>query len=220
MIKRTAALALLLLSMAWHAAGQVVPDCTPGNLSEYEHLGAQGCNIGQARFFNFHYHKASGGLPPGAISVTPGTTPTGGDPGLLLEAHWAAPSQENSFISYDVEIPPAAKPLAGATLQMELGQISGTGEANVVTQICPLEASSDACGASAPRLEVMLSARAGRNVSDHRGLRIPLRSFRVISKPTLTTGRNGSARMNGFMMVFHFQSSPVSNAGKPPAGSH
>ncbi len=214
MINKAAALALLVLSIACHALGQVAPDCAPGNLSDYERLGAQGCNIGQARFFNFHYHKASGGLPPGAISVTPGTTPTGGDPGLLLEAHWAAPSQENSFISYDVEIPPSAKPLTGATLEMELGRVSGTGESKVVSQICPSGPHSDACGPPALELHVMLSARAGRNVSDHRELRIPLRWFRVISKPALTTGRNGSASMNGFMLVFHLHGTPAVT-GKP-----
>jgi hypothetical protein len=148
---KTAALILLMLAIAALAAAQAVPDCAPGNLAEYEHLGAQGCNIGNARFSNFHYHKASDGLPADAISVTPGTTPTGGDPGLLLEAHWTTPAQEKSFTSYDVEVPPAAQPLAGATLQMEFGQVSGTGEANVATGICPLETAVSGAATSHPQ---------------------------------------------------------------------
>ncbi len=208
MLKQIATLALLVLSMAWYAAGQATPDCAPGKLADYEHLGAQGCTIGHARFFNFHYHKTPNGLPASAISVTPGTTPNSGDPGLLLEAHWHTPLQQGSFISYRVDVPAVAGPLIGATLEMEFGQITGTGEATVVTEICSAEAASGKCGAGALALHVILSARAGRKVSDHRGLQNPLRSFRVINTPSLTTGRNGSASMNGFMMVFHFQAAP------------
>lgn len=213
MLKITAALALLVLSIAGPAPAQAAPDCAPGNLSHYEHLGAQGCHIGPARFFNFHYYQASDGLPPSAISVTPGTTPTGGNPGLLLEAHWTAPVQDKSSVSYDVDVPPPAKPLTAATLQMEFGQVSGTGEANVVTRICSSPLNSGACGPSALKLEVTLSARAGRKASDDRPLQNPLHSFHVISTPHLITGRNGSAGMNGFMLVFHLQPSPAA-AGK------
>ena len=134
-VKKAAAAALLVFALLSLAAAQV-PDCAPGKLSDYEKLAAQGCLIGDKRFSDFRYHQASDGLPSDSISVTPGTVPDSDDPALLIEATWVAPSYQGSFVSCTVAVQPNGKPIGGATLEMQFGQITGTGEAKVVAELC------------------------------------------------------------------------------------
>ncbi len=111
-------------------------------LSDYEKLGAQGCLIGDKKFSNFQYHQGATGLPSDAISLTPGTTPESDNPGLLFEGKWAAASEE-SFVSYDIEAQANGKPITGASLQMQFGEISGTGTATVLADLCPLDGTTE-----------------------------------------------------------------------------
>ena len=194
---------LIVFTMSVVSAGMAqVPDCTPGKLSDYEMLGAQGCTVGQSRFSNFRYHQATSGLPSSAISITPGTSPDNDDPGMLFEAKWVAPSTQSS-VSYTVDVQPKGKPINGATLQMQFGDITGTGEAKVVTEICPQAASTDNCGAPELKLQVVLSTGAAKKVSDTGQLNGSTRQLRVVHLVSVAAGKGGSASFNGFMAVFH-----------------
>lgn len=130
-------LAAVLVVLATHSpAAAQVPDCGPGKLSDYEKLGTQGCMIGDKRFASFSYHQGLNALPSSSISVTPGTVPDSDDAGLLFEAKWAAPDSRESFVSYTVEVQLNGKPITGASLEMQFGEITGTGEARVAAQLC------------------------------------------------------------------------------------
>jgi hypothetical protein len=124
-----------------------------------------GVHSRENRFSNFRYHQATSGLPSSAISMTPGTSPDNDDPGLMFEAKWVAPSAQSS-VSYTIDVQPKGKPISGATLQMQFGEITGAGEAKVVTEICPQVASADNCGAPELKLHVVLSTGSARKVSD------------------------------------------------------
>jgi hypothetical protein len=200
-LKSAAAVALLVLAILSLAKAQV-PACTPGKLSDYEMLGAQGCLVGENRFSGFRYYQASGGLPSSAISVTPGTSPDNDDPGMLFEAKWAAPTPQSS-VSYMVDVQPKGKPISGATLQMQFGEISGPGEAKVVAEICPLTVAADNCGAQELKLQVVLSTGPARKVSDTGTLNSSTRQLRVIHLLSVAAGKEGAASFNGFMAVFH-----------------
>ncbi len=203
---------LIVLTIAMvSAATAQVPDCALGKLSDYEMLGPQGCAVGENRFSNFRYQHASGGLPSSAISVTPGTSPDSDDPGMLFEAKWVAPVQ--STVSYMVDVQPKGKPIGGATLQMQFGEITGAGEARVVTEICPLPASADNCGAPELKLQVVLSTGPARKVSDTGQLTGSARQLRVIHLLSVATGKGGSASFNGFMAIFQGKGPP--GAGRP-----
>ena len=213
-VKRAASLALLLLATFSFASAQV-PDCAPGKLSDYEMLGTQGCAVGENRFANFRYQQASGGLASSAISVTPGTSPDNDDPGLLFEAKWVAPSQQSS-VSYMVDVQAKGKPISGATLQMQFGEITGVGEAKVETEICPLAASADNCGAPELKLQVVLSTGPARKVSDTGQLNGPTRQLRVVHLLSVVAGKGGTASFNGFMAVFHGKvAQPQAGTGRP-----
>ncbi len=199
--KRFAASALLVLATLSCAAAQV-PDCAPGKLSDYEKLGPQGCLIGDKKFANFRYHQASDGLPSDAISLTPGTVPGNDDPALLIEASWVAPSNQGSFVSYTVEAQPKAKPISGATLEMQYGQVTGTGEAKVFAELCPVAGDADRCGMPQLKLEVKLDSTYPKKALDSGELKTPLRAVRVVSPLTIATGKSGTASLNGFMTVF------------------
>jgi hypothetical protein len=199
--QRLAAGALLVLAALSCAIAQV-PDCAPGKLSDYEKLGPQGCLIGDKKFSNFRYHQAADGLPSDSISLTPGTVPGNDDPALLIEASWVAPSSQGSFVSYTVEAQPKAKSISGATLEMQYGQITGTGEAIVFTEICPVAGDADRCGMPQLKLAVQLDTTHARKVMDSGELKTPLREVRVVSPLTIATGKNGTASLNGFMTVF------------------
>jgi hypothetical protein len=200
-VKRAASLALLVLATFSLASAQV-PDCAPGKLSDYEMLGAQGCAVGENRFSSFRYHQGSSGLPSSAISITPGTSPDNDDPGMLFEAKWVAPSQQSS-VSYMIDVQPKGKPISGATLQMQFGEITGAGEAKVETEICPLAASADNCGAAELKLQVVLSTGPARKVSDTGQLNGSTRQLRVVHLLSVAAGKGGTASFNGFMAVFH-----------------
>jgi hypothetical protein len=211
-VKQAAAVALLVLA-AFSLASAQVPDCVPGKFSDYEALGAEGCTVGQSRFSDFRYHQASGGLPSSVISVTPGTSPDNDDPGLLFEATWVAPSQQSS-ISYAVEVQPKGKPISGATLEMQFADITGAGEAKVVTEICPPAASADNCGAPKLKLEVVLNP-AARKVSDTGQLNASTRQLRVIHLFSVAAGKGSAASFNGFMAVFHCKAAPAAGNVHP-----
>lgn len=207
-VSKTAGLAkwvviLIVFAVAVVSAGKAqVPDCSPGKLSDYEMLGTQGCAVGENRFSSFRYHQGSSGLPSSAIAVTPGTSPDNDDPGVLFEAKWVAPSAQ-SFVSYTIDVQPKGKPISGATLQMQFGEITGAGEAKVETEICPLAASADKCGAPELKLQVVLSTGPARKVSDTGQLNGSTRQLRVVHLLSVAVGKGGTASFNGFMAVFH-----------------
>ncbi len=198
--KKLAATALLTLTTLSFAHAQVA-DCAPGNLSDYEKLGAQGCMIGEKKFSNFQYHQGAAGLPSDAISLTPGTTPDTDDPGLLFEAKWASAS-EDSFVSYNVEAQPNGKPISGASLQMQFGTITGTGSATVLADLCSSDGTADTCGSQKLELKVVLSAHGPKTPAANGQFNEPQRAIRVVTPIDLASGRGGSADLDGFMAVF------------------
>jgi len=200
--QKAAAIVVLALAAVSFLSAEV-PDCAPGKLSDYEKLGATGCLIGDKEFSNFQYHRGADGLPSDAISVTPGTVPGGDDPGLLLEAKWVARSSRDSFVSYTVEALPNGKPIMGASLEMQFGEITGTGEAKVIAKLCPLDSSSGNCGAQELDLKVVLSHQGARKKSSDTGqFRNAQRGVRVMTPLTIASGKDGTASLNGFMTVF------------------
>lgn len=198
---------LLLVMAAMPLAHAQNAECEPGKLSDYEKLAADGCMIGKYRFANFRYQRGADGLPSKAISVTLGVSPGGDDPGLYIEGRWKAPARQPSTISYTVELPPSGKAIAGATLQMQFGQIVGTGEAKVVTEVCPID-TPDHCGPAGFDLQVLVSAGAERKASDDGQLRTAMHQIAVTHVLDLVTGKNGAATFNGFMMLFHLEPAP------------
>ena len=206
----------MLLAGAMTAQAQVA-DCGPAKLSDYLAMGPQGCAIGNLRFSHFIYSPAPNGPPANAISVTPGTTPENDDPGLLLEAAWATPSAGSS-VSYSVEVAPGRKPVSGASLQMQLGQVTGTGKANVTAELHPT-ADSGACGPTQLTLSVFLDATHAKRAVDDGQLKEPARQLCVVTPVSLTPGKQGSAKLQGFMTVFHFGHSQSASATPPPVAS-
>lgn len=196
---RVAALALLLLTTLSFAAGQVA-DCTPGKLSDYQRLGATGCLIGDKRFSSFQYHQGLGGLTSDAISVTPGTTADSNDPGILFEGKWVSASQE-SFVSYTVDAQPQGKPIVGVSLEMQFGQITGTGIAKVLEQLCLPDAVAQSCRQQLLELKVILCAKS-RKPLDSIQFKQPLRQIQVTTPVAVLAGSGSSASMDGFMSVF------------------
>jgi hypothetical protein len=208
---------LVLGTLSWAAAQ--VPDCAPGKLSDYQKLGPDGCLIGDKKFANFRYHQGADGLPADAISLTPGTVPGNDDPALLIEAAWVAPSNQGSYVSYTVEAQPKAKPISGATLEMQYGQITGTGAAEVFAELCPVAGDADRCGMPQLKLEVELDSTQPRKVTDSGELKTPLREVRVISPLTMATGKNGTASLNGFMTVFRSSTTQAFAPGESSTAS-
>jgi hypothetical protein len=195
-------LAAVLVILATHSpAAAQAPDCGPGKLSDYEKLGPQGCMIGDKKFADFSYHQGLNGLPSSSISVTPGTVPDSDDSGILFEAKWAAPDSQESFVSYTLEVQPNGKPITGASLEMQFGEIAGTGEARVAAELCP-ESNSDACSDEDLSLNVILSASQPRKAVDKGQLKNPLTAVRVVTPLDIAPGSGGSASLYGFMMVF------------------
>ena len=199
-VKTLAAAALLGFSTLSFADAKV-PDCIQGTLSDYEKLGIQGCLIGDKKFSNFQYHRGANGLPGNAISLTPGTIPETDDPGLLFEAKWTSASQE-SFVSYEVEVQPNGKPITGASLEMQFGQITGTGRATVLADMCPEDGSAASCGTQKVELKVVLSADGSKKPLDNAQFKEPLKAIRVITPVDVAPGSGGSAALDGFMAVF------------------
>jgi hypothetical protein len=194
----TVLLGIAMLSSAQNKA----PDCTPGTLSDYERLGATGCLIGDKRFSSFQYHQEAGGLSSSAISVTPGTIPDTDDPGILFEGKWSSASRK-SYVSYVVEVQPNGKAITGASLEMQFGQITGTGRATVLADLCPVEGASQTCGGQKLELRVVLSAAGSKKPLDKGRFKEPQQQIRVVSPVDVASGSGGSASLDGFMAVFH-----------------
>jgi hypothetical protein len=199
-LKKVAATALLGLATLSSANAQV-PDCAPGKLSDYEKLGAQGCLIGDKKFSNFHYRQGASGVPSYAISLTPGITIETDDAGLLLEAKWASASKD-SFVSYNVEALPNGEPIKGASLQMQFAEITGTGKAMVLADLCSSDGTTDSCGPQKLELKVVLSAGGPKTPADNNQFQEPQRAIRVVNPIHVTSGTGGSAKLDSFMTVF------------------
>jgi hypothetical protein len=211
-LMRLLAAALWLCATVLPAAAQL-PDCAPGQLSDYEKLSSQGCSVGNYAFSNFRYQRGTDGLPSSSISVTAGIAPGSDDPGLLFEGSWAGTSRQGSLstVSYDVSLLPKGKPIAAATLQMQFGQAEGTGEAKVVTEICSSAVRSGACVAPELKLQVRLAAGQGNKVSDSGLLKNPMSQLHVSSTWSTVTGKDGAASFNGFMTVSHASQTEANN---------
>jgi hypothetical protein len=195
--------ATALLGIATLSIAQTrVADCAPGKLSDYEKLGATGCLIGDKRFFNFQYHQEAAGLPSSAISVTPGTIPETDDPGILFEGKWSSASRK-SYVSYIVEVQPNGKPITAASLEMQFGEITGTGKATVLADLCPVEGASQSCGGHGLELKVVLSAAGSKKPLDKARFTEPQQQIRVVNPVDVDSGSGGSASLDGFMAVFH-----------------
>jgi len=209
-----------VLAVATVVAAQV-PHCAPGQLSDYERLGAKGCAIGDKHFSNFTYHKGPNGLPADAISVTPGTVTDSDDPALLFEATWVTPSV-GSAVSYGVEVAPGGKPISGASLEMQFGQITGTGETRVAAELHQSTDSPGSCGPTLLELDVFLGASQLKKATDSGQLKDPARQLCVVSPVSVAPGKNGTASLKGFMTVFHSspaQPGSANNATEPsPTG--
>jgi hypothetical protein len=216
-MRRVVAATLLVFASLSLATAQV-PDCAAGKLSDYEKLGVKGCVIGDKKFSDFRY-QSSDGLPSNSISVTPGTVPDSDDPALLIEAAWVAPATHGSSVSYTVEVQPKGKPISGATLEMQLGQISGTGQAEVMAKFCPVADGSGNRGPTELKLDVSLATSGPKKVMDNGELKNPVREVRVVSPLRVAAGKNGTASLNGFMTVFHSGAIESSVPGESSAGS-
>ena len=195
------ALIAMILAFTSLAAARV-PDCTPGSLSDYEKLGAQGCAIGDKNFSNFTYHRAPNGLAASAISVTPGTVTESDDPALLFEAAWVTPSPGSS-LSYQVEVATAGSRISGASLEMQSGQITGTGQAGVTAELHQSSEAPSTCGAAELTLNVVLAGSQRKKALDKGQLKDPARRLCVVTPVSVTPGKSGSASLKGFMTVFH-----------------
>lgn len=194
--------AIALLGFATLSFAQAgVPDCDAGKLSDYEKLGATGCLIGDKNFSNFRYHQGAAGLPSNAISLTPGTTAETDDPGLLFEGKWTSAS-EDSYVSYDVEAQPHGKPITGASLEMQFGEITGTGKATVQSDLCSTDGASDNCGTQKLELKVVLSATGPKKPQDNGAFKEPQTEIHVVTPVDVAPGSGGTATLDGFMAVF------------------
>ncbi len=199
-LKKLAATALLGLATLSFADAKA-PDCVPGTLSEYKKLGTTGCVIGDKTFSNFKYHKGVDGLSSKAISLTPGTIPETDEPGLLFEAKWTSASRE-SFVSYNVEVQPNGKPITGASLQMQFGEIAGTGKVTVLTDLCPFNDATASCESQKLELKVVLSGDGSKTPQDAGQFKEPQKEILVITPIDVAPGQGGSAALDAFMAVF------------------
>ncbi len=200
----------IMLAVATLVAAQT-KDCTAGKLSDYEQLGAQGCTIGDKHFSNFTYHRPPNGLPADAILITPGTIPDSDDSALLFEGAWFSPSLGSS-ISYDIEVAPSGEPIGSASLEMQFGEITGTGEARVVAELQQSTNFPSNCGPTQLMLNVFLGASQHKQAIDNGQLKDPARQLCVVTPVSITPGKNGSASLKGFMTVFHSSQAQSSSA--------
>ena len=206
-----------MFAVATLAAAQT-KECASGKLSDYEQLGAQGCSIGDKHFSNFMYHRAPNGLPDDAISITPGTVPDSDDPALLFEGAWVSPSPGSS-ISYDIEVAPNGKPISSATLEMEFGEITGTGQARVADELHQSTNIPSNCGPTQLMLTVFLGASQHKQAVDNGQLKDPARQLCVVTPVSITPGKSGSASLKGFMTVFHSRQAQSSSASSDPGAA-
>jgi hypothetical protein len=170
-------------------------------LSDYEKLSASGCLIGDKQFLNFQYHQGAGGLPANAISLTPGTTPNTNDPAILFEGKWAAAASD-SYVSYMVATTYQGRPINGVSLEMQFGQITGSGKASVTADLCAANGADVNCGAQKMELQVVLSADGSRKAMDSAHFQQPQTEIRVMTPVAVSPGKGGSVELDGFMTVF------------------
>jgi hypothetical protein len=201
----------IMLAVTTLVAAQT-KECTAGKLSDYEQLGAQGCTIGDKHFSNFTYHRPPNGLSADAIVITPGTVPDSDDPALLFEGAWVSPSLGSS-ISYDVEVAPSGKPINSASLEMQFGEITGTGEARVAAELHQSTNIPSNCGPTELSLTVFVGASPHKQAIDNGRLKDPARQLCVVTPMSITPGKNGSASLNGYMTVFHSSQAQSSSVG-------
>jgi hypothetical protein len=195
-------LATVLLGFATLSIAQAqVPDCAPGKLSDYEKLNAAGCLIGDKQFLNFQYHQGIGGLPSNAISVTPGTTAGTNDPAILFEGKWASAASD-SYMSYMVATTYKGRPINGASLEMQLGRITGAGKASVIADLCAADGADVKCGAQKVELQIVLSADGKRKAMDTAHFQQPQTEVRVRTPVNVAPGKGGAVELDGFMTVF------------------
>jgi hypothetical protein len=178
-----------------------VPECTQAHLSDYEKLNAAGCLIGDKQFLNFQYHQGIGGPASDAISLTPGTTPGANDPAILFEGKWASAASD-SYMSYMVATTYKGRPINGASLEMQLGQITGAGKASVIADLCAADGAAVNCGAQKLELQVVLSDDGKRKASDTAHFQQPQTEVRVRTPVNVAPGKGGDVELDGFMTVF------------------
>jgi len=178
-------------------------DCNPGKLTDYLQLNDQGCAVGKYRLSNFAYSPGPDGLHADAISITAGISPGSDDPGILIEGNWSRPLRQPSIVSYTVEPLPAGRLLAGATLEMQFGQVTDTGEARVTTEICPMAEASGRCAVADLKLHVALSSTAQRKPSDNGRLPGAASHLRITNTVAVANGKRGAASFNGFLLILH-----------------
>jgi hypothetical protein len=85
---------------------------------------------------------------------------------------------------------------------MQFGEITGTGKATVMAELCSLEGGSDSCGEQQLDLKVVISADRSKKAVDNGQFKNPLMTVRVSTPIEVTPGKGGTATLNGFMTVF------------------
>jgi hypothetical protein len=193
----------IVLFLTIPAMGQV-PECVPGKLSNYEKLGPQGCTVGDVIVSGFTRSNPRRGLPSRSISVTPGTSIDSTDPGILIEGPWTAGADTDLSISYNVSVLPTAQPIVSTKLQMQYGTATGTGQATIRAAFCPGGTQAD-CGRNGLKLQLKIGTDQEKKVDDQGDLPVAARDTHVVVSVNVSGGRNGSARLNGFMTVFALQ---------------
>ena len=94
-------------------------------------------------------------------------------------------------MSYEVEVQPNGKPITGASLEMQFGQITGTGRATVLADMCPEDGSAASCGTQKVELKVVLSADGSKKPLDNAQFKEPLKAIRVITPVYVAPGSGG-----------------------------
>lgn len=162
-------------------------------------MGPDGCRIGNVQVLGF-VRRGTGLLKSSSISVTPGTSIDSNDPALLVEAHWTAKPDQSLVLTYRVTVVTTGGAIGGGTLEMQFGQISGTGTGHIDAELCPV--GENDC----MKLQTLLGADRPHKPRDAGELRAPVRELQVNESLELSAGRNGSAQVNGFMTVFRLAS--------------
>lgn len=105
-------------------------------------------------------------------------------------------------MTYTIEVQPDGKPIKGASLQMQFGEITGTGKATVMAELCPLDGNSDNCGDKQLDLKVVLSSDKSKKAVDSGHFKSPLTAVRAFTPVDVAPGSGGTATLEGFMTVF------------------
>ena len=177
-----------------------VPDCSVGTLADYEKLGPDGCKIGDVQFSGFSRPIVADSIPSEAVSITPGTSIDSTDPALLLEGPWTAKPQQRLALSYNVMVHPPAQPVETVMIQMQFGQTDGTGAVQIDAAFCPNAAPDCRQGR---KLQLKMGGATSKKDVDQQDL--PARTqalLHVTETVNLSSGKNGSAKVNGLMTVF------------------